>query len=96
MYAAGRGTPRNPFESFVHMMKAAAGGRREAQYALGMLYLMGEGYTANPAAATCWLREAARLGDPRAQTQLDNMTPVENTVAPKPGLPCGYPPLVAQ
>jgi TPR repeat protein len=38
-----------------------------------MCYLLGEGYAANPEAAACWLREAARVGNERARAELKRM-----------------------
>jgi len=72
-------TKQNPRDSFlgaavarrVKMQEAeAAAGSKEAQYALGMVYLDGDGLDQDEAMAMAWFRKAADQGEPRAQFQI--------------------------
>ncbi len=44
--------------------------RAEAQYAIGMMYWMGQGVTQDSSAAANWMRESAKLGHAGAQLKL--------------------------
>jgi TPR repeat protein len=50
--------------------RAAVGGLREAQYALGLRYDQGDGVAADDAQAVTWYRAAARQGNTAALQRL--------------------------
>ena len=67
VYALGlAGTPRNDSRAVELFEKAAAAGNARAQLNLGILYLRGQGVTADLIQARAWLEKAAAGGDPQA------------------------------
>jgi TPR repeat protein len=88
MLFAGRGTAAKRYDGFLWLRLAAAGGRTEAQYALGKLYLSGYAYPANREAALCWLQRAAAHSE-RARKAL---TALGETAATAARQDCDFPP----
>jgi TPR repeat protein len=67
VYALGlAGTPRNDSRAVELFEKAAAAGNARAQLNLGILYMRGQGVTADLIQARAWLEKAAAGGDPQA------------------------------
>lgn len=65
-----RSDDRDPVKAF-HWYKEAAGkGYAEAQAALGLLYMKGEGTAEDQAEGARWFRQASEQGDPVAQLNL--------------------------
>lgn len=74
MQACGRGTDRFVIEAVRRwFFPAAENGQRDAQYVVGMSYLEGVAVKADAAAAECWLRKAAALGQLSADRQLEEL-----------------------
>ena len=63
-------TPYDQTNAWLWLQRAAAGGWRDAQYALGQRYDRGEGVSADEAEAVTWYRAAARQGHPAALERL--------------------------
>jgi len=56
--------------AFLHRLRAARRGNTQAEYAVGLAYLQGQGAVRNPDKAVEWLRKAAAAGDVHAQSQV--------------------------
>jgi len=56
--------------AFLHRLRAARHGNTQAEYAVGLAYLQGQGAVRSPDKAVEWLRKAAAAGDVRAQSQV--------------------------
>jgi TPR repeat protein len=56
--------------AFLHRLRAARLGNAQAQYAVGLAYLFGEGTVRHPDKAVEWLRKVAAAGDVQAQSLL--------------------------
>ena len=63
-------TPYDQTNAWLWLQRAATGGWRDAQYALGQRYDRGEGVTADEAEAITWYRAAARQGHAAALERL--------------------------
>lgn len=63
-------TPYDQTNAWVWLQRAAAGGWRDAQYALGQRYDKGDGVAADEAEAVTWYRAAARQGHAAARERL--------------------------
>jgi len=63
----------DPRKGYEYLLYAGNNGIREAQYAVGMLYLEGGMGTPDPKAAIPWLMEAMKSGDAQMQYQLAYM-----------------------
>lgn len=63
-------TPYDQTNAWLWLQRAAAGGWRDAQYALAQRYDRGEGVSADEAEAVTWYRAAARQGHPAALERL--------------------------
>lgn len=70
MYLNGRGTPRDPSEALVWLLKAAKQGHIKAAYSAGHLYLLGQGTERSLPDALNWLQRAAEAGYAPAQYEL--------------------------
>jgi TPR repeat protein len=90
-------------EAFHLALRSAQLGYPEAQYFLGISYLIGEGRTQDPTAAVAWLDHAARSQHPKACLELGHCYEKGNgiqrnfahaetlyTIAAKGGLPLGH------
>jgi TPR repeat protein len=63
-------TPKDGRDALLWLKRAAGGGVREAQYALGLRYDQGDGIAADDAQAVTWYRAAARQGNTAALQRL--------------------------
>ena len=63
-------TPKDGRDALLWLERAAGGGVREAQYALGLRYDQGDGVAADDAQAVTWYRAAARQGNTAALQRL--------------------------
>jgi TPR repeat protein len=63
-------TPKDGRDALLWLERAAVGGLREAQYALGLRYDQGDGVAADDAQAVTWYRAAARQGNTAALQRL--------------------------
>jgi TPR repeat protein len=63
-------TPKDRRDALLWLERAAVGGLREAQYALGLRYDQGDGVAADDAQAVTWYRAAARQGNTAALQRL--------------------------
>ena len=63
-------TPKDGRDALLWLERAADGGLREAQYALGLRYDQGDGVAADDAQAVTWYRAAARQGNMAALRRL--------------------------
>jgi uncharacterized protein len=59
--------------AFLHRLRLARRGNLEAQRAVGLAYLFGEGAVRNPDKALEWLRKAGAAGDVRSQALLGTL-----------------------
>jgi len=62
-------------------------GDAEAQYCLGVLFLLGDSVEQNPEAAYKWLAKAAAAQSSEAQSLVDRLTPFGASSRPKTGWP---------
>jgi TPR repeat protein len=70
MYSKGSGVPRDYGKAAEWVERSAKQGHREAETALGDLYLGGWGVRQDDHLAAFWLQKGASQGDPTAQTKL--------------------------
>lgn len=59
--------------AFPLMLEAAAQGNSKAQYAVGYMYYVGQGVSANRESALKWIKRAAEQGEPKAVEALSRM-----------------------